>query len=216
MRYSAALGAMAVALTLSVMPASGAVRTFDLDLISTTTIAPLNTTLGTVTIKDLAGGGVDVLVNLLDGAKFVDTGGPHTGFAFNLDVTPGQISILSPNTRPGSGKHPVPVDLFVLQNGSQSATPYGTFSNGFDCTGCGPGASHAFAGPFEFKVLGVNVLDFIPNGNHDFFAADIIGPSGGTGSIAAGIPEPSTWALMLAGFFGLMVLGHRKRRQAAL
>ena len=37
---------------------------------------------------------------------------------------------------------------------------------------------------------------------------------GGTGT--GGIPEPSTWAMMLAGFAGLGFLGFRRTRKPAL
>ena len=46
------------------------------------------------------------------------------------------------------------------------------------------------------------------------------GPQGtreiaGTGSIS-GVPEPSTWAMMLLGFAGLGFAGYRASRKAAL
>ena len=39
--------------------------------------------------------------------------------------------------------------------------------------------------------------------------------SGGFGfdfALGGAVPEPSTWAMMLAGFAGLAVVGHRRRR----
>jgi hypothetical protein len=69
--------------------------------------------------------------------------------------------------------------------------------------------------------MGVSVANFIQNANGYFFAADVIGPNGGTGSIAgstiaAGVPEPSTWAMMLTGFVGLGYVGHRRRKAGPL
>src|SRR6266446_2380644 len=42
---------------------------------------------GTVTVTDIVGG-VTVDVTLSSGEKFVNTGGPHTPFAYNLNLQP--------------------------------------------------------------------------------------------------------------------------------
>jgi len=34
--------------------------------------------------------------------------------------------------------------------------------------------------------------------------------------IAAAVPEPSTWAMMILGFFGVGFMAYRRRNQAAL
>ena len=44
-------------------------------------------TLGTVTVTDIAGG-VTIDVSLISGVNFVNTGGPHTPFTYNLDGSP--------------------------------------------------------------------------------------------------------------------------------
>jgi hypothetical protein len=206
-------GALALsAVALSASSAEAAVITVDLNVISSATIGPLGTSLGTVTVSDITGG-VTVDVKLLN-AAFVDTGGPHTAFAYNLNQIPTSITITEPNpnsrTEPGKKKNDPPtiVPLFKILTGTQGATPYGAFSNGIDCPGCGPGASHAYGGPLDFTIMGISVANFVANSSGYLFAADVIGPNGGTGSIAgnhitAGVPEPSTWAMMLAGFGGL-------------
>jgi hypothetical protein len=220
-------GALALSvLAVSAMSAEAAIIAVDLDVISKSNIGPLGVSLGTVTVSDIAGG-VIVDVKLLSGAAFVDTGGPHTAFAYNLNLAPTSVTITAPNpnlrTEPGKkGKPPKEVPLFKILTGAQSATPYGSFSNGIDCPGCGPGASNAYGGPLSFTVMGVSVANFVGNSSKGsyLFAADVIGPNGGTGSIAgnqireisSAVPEPSTWAMMLVGFGGLGLAAMRRRR----
>ena len=53
------------------------------------------------------------------------------------------------------------------------------------------------------------------DGNPDtlFFTDGINGETDGLfGSLTAAVPEPSTWAMMLAGFGGLALLAARRRR----
>ena len=192
--------------------ANASVITSDLDLISKTTgsgaIAPAGTVVGQVSVTDILGGGVTVDVTLTN-SFFVDTGGPHLAFGYNLNTSPGSISIL---TQPS-------VDFFTVKNTPSTLTPYGTFSNGIDCPGCGPGASHKFAGPLEFTIAGITTLNFVANVDGFFFGADLLGPSGGTGSVAgdtivAGVPEPSTWAMMILGFAGIGFMAYRRRKGA--
>jgi uncharacterized protein (TIGR03118 family) len=60
-------------------------------------------------------------------------------------------------------------------------------------------------------VFGGSAMD----GNPDtlFFTDGINGETGGLfGSLTAAVPEPSTWAMMLAGFSGLALLAARRRR----
>jgi uncharacterized protein (TIGR03118 family) len=54
------------------------------------------------------------------------------------------------------------------------------------------------------------------NPNTLFFTDGINGETGGLfGSLTAAVPEPSTWAMMLAGFGGLALLAARRRRAVA-
>jgi hypothetical protein len=42
------------------------------------------------------------------------------------------------------------------------------------------------------------------------------GPVAGTLTIAAAVPEPSTWAMMILGFFGVGAMAYRRRNKSAL
>jgi hypothetical protein len=78
-------------------------------------------------------------------------------------------------------------------------------------TGCGPGASNKQAGPLVFDVTlngggAISITNFISNAGGYFFAADIIGNNGLTGTVASDcstdcgggggqsvVPEPALW-----------------------
>jgi uncharacterized protein (TIGR03118 family) len=78
-----------------------------------------------------------------------------------------------------------------------------------DSIAVNPGAGNTAGGLWSI-VFGGSMMD----GNPDtlFFTDGINGETGGLfGSITA-VPEPSTWAMMLAGFGGLALLAARRRR----
>jgi len=162
---------------------------------------------GTVTLTQ-NGLDVDVSVTLAAGLNFVTTGGPHDLFAFNAtDVAISDIQNLS-----------------VLGGGTLQAVvpgadqPFGSFNFGINCTSCDNGGPGQQNDPMTFKVLNASESDFAvlstggsPNA---YFAADLIqtngGATGAVGAIAA-VPEPETYALMLAGF-GMMGFIAKRRR----
>ena len=68
-----------------------------------------------------------------------------------------------------------------------------------------------------------NIFDAIADGANTDAAAPyglIVGETGvetfGTGTIAAAVPEPSTWAMMILGFAGVGYMTYRRQRTAAL
>jgi hypothetical protein len=108
----------------------------------------------------------------------------NSGSTFNLNLgTAFTVSVTSPS----SGFTPTT---------SVSDTPYGAFTNGFNCSSavCGTGGNNPFAGPLNFNVTdasGILISNFVLNSDNIYFAADVLGPSGGTGSIGANSFLPS-------------------------
>jgi hypothetical protein len=163
---------------------------------------------GTVTLTQ-NGANVDFNVTLAPNFNFVTTGGPHDLFAFNATgVVLADI-----------------VNLSVAGGGALAAhvpgadQPFGTFGFGIDCTGCANGGPGQQADPLTFRVLNALESDFAllsSGGTKAYFAADLIngaGATGAVGSITAAVPEPETYALLLAGL-GMTGFMARRRRVA--
>jgi hypothetical protein len=159
---------------------------------------------GTVTVTDISGG-VTVDVTLSAGEKFVNTGGPHSSFAFNLNLQPTTFGAL-----PSGFTYKAPA----------GDTPWGTFTNGVDVIG--QGGTNALAGPLDFTLLGTSfsTANFVNNTLGHIFAADIlIVSTGATGAVTgpggvSSVPEPSTWAMMILGFLGVGFVAYRRKSQA--
>ena len=167
-------------------------------------------TLGTITLTDFGSGataGVRVDVSLIMGVNFLNSGGPHTPFVYDLSVHPTSIVFL-----PGSA---------FSAAGMSSDTPFGSFNHGVDMAS-GNGAAGSKHGPLDFTINGITTADFIKGTDGDFFAADLVVLSTGkSGSVAAGtlvvagVPEPATWAMMILGFAGIGFMGYRRSRKGA-
>ena len=89
---------------------------------------------GTITVTDNGGGGVDVVVDLVDFVNFVNTGGPHTPFAFNLNTS------IDLSSLPVSG-----LDSPFAAQSPAAATPFGVFNYGIGMPENGNGWSHSYA-----------------------------------------------------------------------
>ena len=170
---------------------------------------------GTVTVTETSANTVDVSVVLAAGVTgFVSTSDNHNAFTFTLanlgDGTSASIS----NISSGFGIDPtVPT----------WNTPYGTFSAGIICTSCGSGGSNPNPGPLTFTITdagGISLSSFVLSGPPPadqggwLFSADILA-NGFTGNVATNtpaIPEPETYAMMLAGL-GMLGFIARRRRQ---
>lgn len=196
--------ALAWASLVFTLPAHADSVTSSLDIISSSSIG--SGSLGVVTLSQNILDQVEFNVSLAPNTSFVSTGGPHNAFAFNLNIlTPYTITINIPNS-----------GIFVV-GGSAINTPYGTFTNVIDCPGCGPGASNAYPGPLDFTVTasGLSLSNFVTNVGGYFFSADVIGPSGGTGNVASKVispvPEPETYAMLLAGLGLIGFVARRKK-----
>jgi hypothetical protein len=106
--------------------------------------------------------------------------------------------------------------------GSFNQSAFGNMANAFDC--CGNGGSDSRPSPFEFQVSNPGGLAFLTGDTHFFsndagwwFVSDVLNTAtgktfiiGGRDAICQqgcpvpggnlGVPEPSTWALMILGF----------------
>jgi len=186
----------------AVMPAEASI-VVPLDVISSSSIG--SGTSGYVTLTQDGADKVDVDVSLAANTAFVSTGGPHHAFAYNLDLkTPFSVTIENPAR-------------FSVAKSSFGKAPFGLFTDGINCPGCGPGASHAKPGTLDFFIYdasGISISDFVANAKGYYFSADVIGPRGGTGNIAA-VPLPAALPMMGAGLLGLCVLKRRSARKDA-
>jgi hypothetical protein len=212
MKFSRTLLAAAAALALAAaaLPAS-AVTVYTLD--TSDPAANLGSgPYGTVSLTQ-NGANVDFNITLASGYNFVSTGGPHDVFAFN--ATGVALADITNLAVAGGGT------LAAHVPGGNS--PFGTFGFGIDCTSCANGAGGQQADPLTFTVLNALISDFqslSTGGNPNaYFASDVItgsftGAVGAVGTPVTPVPEPETYALMLAGL-GAMGFIARRRKAAA-
>ncbi len=187
---------------------------------------------GTVTLTQVDGSTVDVLVDLADTTLpqpsygFINTGGPHTPFAFTLAGTESGVSATF--LQPPGGIYAF--GIFSLSTANGGATPYGTFGISIDST-AGNGTSNAYFGDLEFSVTrasGLSTDDFISNAAIDpgssgpaYFAADLTNGASNTGSQAwitrttTDVPEPASLTIFGTALGALAFVRRRRLWEAA-
>jgi hypothetical protein len=178
----------------------------------TGTCGPAGTVFGSITLTDTAAG-VDFSISVAPGVAFNFNGNGFNTFNFGVDkpLTVGYFTFAAGTT----GFVP------VIPSGHQDG--FGDFLYGVNHTASGTSTT-----PINFSVAGIDFADFVKStGGNDsvFFSIDAVGLNGNTGLIGSqfsggvinttvgGVPEPSTWAMMLLGFAGVGFMAYRRKRQ---
>jgi len=192
---------------------------------------------GQVVLEQTDANDIKVTVSLFaPEVGFLNTGGPHEPFLFNLT---GDYAVTVTNT--GTQDFTVsPYDSDTTAGTNYSATPFGNFTNKIGCCNDKNGGANADPPPLIFNVHDTNGITFagigatfdgttgklltmgtgdhfLSNSGGWWFTADLVDSSGKTFNVAARdafrspVPEPSTWALMIV-VFGVVGFGLRRQR----
>jgi hypothetical protein len=199
------------------------------------------TTDGNVTVtQDADGKSLDITATLNTGAFHDTNAGPHPVLAFDLVGDPTiVISSLTPspplmtNGAQSAGTHSdSPFGNFeYLILFPQTNTPALIQSFSFVVSPTAADLAHGVAAGDPLTLSSLDYTPYTAGGvtYNLYFAADIWSNSnqtGNTGNIGAlaglppsgvgSVPEPSTWAMMMLGFFGVGFMAYRRKSQTSL
>ncbi len=181
---------------------------------------------GVITISQVDSMHVALSVDLASGYGFLNTGGPHTPFAFTVAGS-GALSI-STFSLPVNGVYTAPNGssyTLSLNTAGGANTPYGNYGVAIDSS-AGNGSNNAYYGDLLlvlYRASGLDTNDFVTNGAGGYyFSADLTdGSNTGaqawtirqivTGPTPTRVPEPLTLSLLGAGMVGIAGLRRRKR-----
>ena len=215
-----ALATAAIFAALSTSAMAGPLYTFS------TSVGTQPADVGTITLTQGDANSVIVNLDLLPTYGLLNTGGPHTPFAFNLTGS-GTLSVAF--STPAGGV--APKGNFSLNTAGGSNSPYGAYGVAIDYS-AGNGSGKAYYGDFAFTLTragGLDTNDFIVNDDGYYFSADLTNGTN-TGAQAWGtrsgpeitvltettpVPEPLTIALFSAGLAGIGTMSRRRRLQKA-
>jgi hypothetical protein len=176
------------------------------------------TSFGSVDVSVLDSDSLRIKVTLDPDYRFHGGNANHPALTFE---TAGSFPVTIENLTNGfSGTGP--------GEGAYSAPP---FASGWDyritCgAACGAGWGGGFAGPLQFDITHVGGITLAAitygatyNGVPIFFTTDLVerdGDTGNVGAILTAVPEPSTWVMMILGFFGIGFVAYRRKSEGSV